>query len=138
MDADGVEPPRPDVRELVRRLGPDDDDALDVQPDGQQTDPVVLLARGLAEPSDVLLESVYGGEPLLLVVETNKHEIVRVPLPKEALTVDEGASATQRPRTKFSAGPLPLTVRFAGVSEPQLLGGGLAEAMRVRLEGSDR
>lgn len=77
------------------------------------TKTVSTLARGLAEPSDVLLEAVEGGEPRLLVVETNKHEVVRVPLPKEALTVDEGASATQRPRTPFAAGPLPLTVRFA-------------------------
>ena len=73
---------------------------------------VSTLARGLAEPSDVLLEATEG-EPHLLVVETNKHEVVRVPLPKEALTVDEGAAATQRPRTPFAAGSLPLTVRFA-------------------------
>ncbi|MCG2623233.1 NHL domain-containing thioredoxin family protein [Arthrobacter sp. I2-34] len=77
---------------------------------------VSTLARGLAEPSDVLLDDsavASGGEPLLLVVEANRHQLVRVPIPKEALTVDEGASQTQRPKTEVSPGPLALTVRFA-------------------------
>ena len=80
------------------------------------TQTVSTLARGLAEPSDVLLDTTAvadGGEPLLLVVEANKHQLIRLPLPKEALTVDEGASQTQRPKTEVSAGPLALTVRFA-------------------------
>ncbi|UNK46493.1 NHL domain-containing thioredoxin family protein [Arthrobacter sulfonylureivorans] len=80
------------------------------------TETVSTLARGLAEPSDVLLDTsavADGGEPLLLVVEANKHQLIRLPIPKEALTVDEGASQTQRPKTEVSAGPLALTVRFA-------------------------
>lgn len=80
------------------------------------TETVSTLARGLAEPSDVLLDTsavADGGEPLLLVVEANKHQLIRLPIPKEALTVDEGASQTQRPKSEVSAGPLALTVRFA-------------------------
>jgi thiol-disulfide isomerase/thioredoxin len=80
------------------------------------TGTVSTLARGFAEPSDVLMDTsavADGGEPLLIVVEANKHQLVRIPLPKEALTVDEGASQTQRPKTEVSAGPLALTVRFA-------------------------
>ncbi|GAA1347258.1 redoxin domain-containing protein [Falsarthrobacter nasiphocae] len=87
------------------------------------TGTVSTLARGLAEPSDVLLEAGAAGggeEPRLLVVETNKHAVIRVPLPKEALTVDEGAAATQRPRTPFAAGALPLTVRFAAPTGQKL------------------
>ena len=80
------------------------------------TGTVSTLARGFAEPSDVLMDTsavADGGEPLLIVVEANKHQLVRIPLPKEALTVDEGAAQTQRPKTEVSAGPLALTVRFA-------------------------
>ncbi|WP_262108011.1 NHL domain-containing thioredoxin family protein [Arthrobacter sp. Marseille-P9274] len=77
---------------------------------------VSTLTRGLSEPSDVLVDAsgvASGGEPLLIVVEANKHQLVRIPIPKDALTVDEGASQTQRPKTEVSAGPLALTVRFA-------------------------
>lgn len=77
---------------------------------------VSTLTRGLSEPSDVLVDAsgaAGGGEPLLIVVEANKHQLVRIPIPKDALTVDEGASQTQRPKTEVSAGPLALTVRFA-------------------------
>ncbi|MFD1212300.1 NHL domain-containing thioredoxin family protein [Arthrobacter sp. GCM10027362] len=77
---------------------------------------VSTLARGLAEPSDVLVDAsaaAEGGEPLLLVVEANRHQLVRIPIPKDALTVDEGAAQTQRPKTEVPAGPLALTVRFA-------------------------
>ncbi|NKX55215.1 NHL domain-containing thioredoxin family protein [Arthrobacter mobilis] len=77
------------------------------------TGTVSTLARGLAEPSDVLVDASGTGEPLLLVVEANRHQLVRIPIPKEALTVDEGASQTQRPKTEVSPGPLALTVRFA-------------------------
>ena len=66
--------------------------------------PVSTLARGLNEPSDVLLDASVDGEPVLLVVETNNHQLVRLPLPAEALIVDEGASQTQRPKTKVAAG----------------------------------
>ena len=54
---------------------------------------VSTLARGLAEPSDVIVDhtQVAGSEPLLVVVEANKHQLVYVPIPKEAQQVDEGA-----------------------------------------------
>lgn len=73
---------------------------------------VSTLARGLAEPSGVLLDTT-AEEPLLVVVEANKHQLVRLPVPKEAQSVDEGARQTQRPKTAIEAGPLGLTVRFA-------------------------
>ncbi|APF41332.1 NHL domain-containing thioredoxin family protein [Neomicrococcus aestuarii] len=74
---------------------------------------VSTLARGLAEPSDVLLDSSVEGEPVLLIVETNRHELVRIPLPKEALRVDEGSAQVTRPRTPVAAGQHDLVVRFA-------------------------
>ncbi|MEE1622580.1 NHL domain-containing thioredoxin family protein [Zafaria sp. Z1313] len=74
---------------------------------------VSTLARGLAEPSDVLLDTSVEGEPVLLVVETNQHQLVRLPLPKEALTVDEGASQTQRPKTPVAPGAHEIVVRFS-------------------------
>lgn len=73
---------------------------------------VSTLARGLSEPSDVLVDTT-AGEPLLIVVEANKHELVRLPIPKEAQSVDEGARQTQRPASPMAAGPVALSVRFA-------------------------
>lgn len=77
---------------------------------------VSTLLRGLAEPSDVLVDQApveSGGEPLLIVVEANKHQLLRAPIPKEALAVDEGASQTQRPKTAVAAGEFGVTVRFS-------------------------
>ncbi|MCC3278248.1 NHL domain-containing thioredoxin family protein [Arthrobacter sp. zg-Y40] len=76
------------------------------------TGTVSTLARGLAEPSDVLVDSS-STEPLLIVVEANRHQLVRLPIPKDAQSVDEGARQTQRPKTAVAAGPLALTIRFA-------------------------
>lgn len=76
------------------------------------TGTVSTLARGLAEPSDVLVDTTTG-EPLLIVVEANKHELVRLPIPREAQSVDEGARQTQRPASPVAAGPVALSVRFA-------------------------
>ncbi|MFC8040017.1 NHL domain-containing thioredoxin family protein [Paenarthrobacter sp. NPDC057355] len=73
---------------------------------------VSTLARGLAEPSDVVVVQVEGSDPLLVVVESNKHQLVLVPIPKEALQVDEGASQTQRPKSPVTPGTLELAVRF--------------------------
>ena len=73
---------------------------------------VSTLSRGLAEPSGVLIDTT-AAEPLLIVVEANKHQLARLPIPKEAQSVDEGARQTQRPKTAIAAGPLGLTVRFA-------------------------
>ena len=74
---------------------------------------VSTLARGLNEPADVQLDDTVDGEPVLLVVETNNHQLVRLPLPAEALVVDEGAAHTHRPKTKVTAGAHELTVRFS-------------------------
>ncbi|MCQ1999741.1 NHL domain-containing thioredoxin family protein [Arthrobacter zhaoxinii] len=76
------------------------------------TGTVSTLARGLSEPSDVLVDTG-AAEPLLIVVESNRHQLVRLPIPKEAQSVDEGARQTQRPRTAVASGPMSLTVRFA-------------------------
>ncbi len=80
---------------------------------------VSTLARGLAEPSDVLLDTS-GEIPLLIVVEANKHQLVRLPVPKEALQVDEGAAQTQRPKTPVAAGELALKVRFSAPTGQKL------------------
>ncbi|MDO5745129.1 MAG: NHL domain-containing thioredoxin family protein [Micrococcaceae bacterium] len=81
---------------------------------------VSTLARGLNEPSDVQLDASVDGEPVLLVVETNSHQLVRLPLPAEALVVDEGAAQTQRPKTKVSGGEHALTVRFSAPTGQKL------------------
>ncbi|WP_104091078.1 NHL domain-containing thioredoxin family protein [Arthrobacter sp. GMC3] len=83
------------------------------------TKQVSTLARGLAEPSDVLLDES-GEVPLLIVVEANKHQLIRLPLPKNALQVDEGAAQTQRPKTPVAAGELALTIRFAAPTGQKL------------------
>jgi len=77
------------------------------------TKTVSTLAKGLKEPADVLVDTSVDGDPVLLVVETNTHQLVRIPIPAEALVVDEGASQTQRPKTKVQAGNHEIKVRFA-------------------------
>ena len=83
---------------------------------------VSTLARGLAEPSDVIVDHTQsaGSEPLLVVVEANQHQLVYVPIPKEAQQVDEGASQTQRPKSPVAPGPLELTVRFTAPTGQKL------------------
>ncbi|BCW56441.1 hypothetical protein StoSoilB19_38150 [Arthrobacter sp. StoSoilB19] len=83
---------------------------------------VSTLARGLAEPSDVIVDHTHsaGSEPLLVVVEANKHQIVYVPIPKEAQQVDEGASQTHRPKSPVAPGALDLTVRFTAPTGQKL------------------
>ncbi|AJT42050.1 NHL domain-containing thioredoxin family protein [Psychromicrobium lacuslunae] len=76
---------------------------------------VSTLARGLAEPSDVLLD----GE-LLIVVEANRHQLIRLPLPKDALQVDEGAAQTQRPTSNVAPGEFSLEVRFSAPTGQKL------------------
>ncbi|PYI65325.1 hypothetical protein CVV68_18650 [Arthrobacter livingstonensis] len=83
------------------------------------TGQVSTLARGLAEPSDVLLDES-GDVPLLIVVEANKHQLIRLPLPKNALQVDEGAVQTQRPRTAVAPGELAVTIRFSAPTGQKL------------------
>jgi thiol-disulfide isomerase/thioredoxin len=86
------------------------------------TKTVSTLARGLAEPSDVIVDHTRsaGAEPLLVVVEANQHQLVYVPIPKEAQQVDEGASQTHRPKSPVAPGPLELTVRFTAPTGQKL------------------
>ncbi|MDQ0921495.1 thiol-disulfide isomerase/thioredoxin [Pseudarthrobacter sp. W1I19] len=83
---------------------------------------VSTLARGLLEPSDVIVDHTEsaGSEPLLVVVEANQHQLVYVPIPKEAQQVDEGASQTHRPKSPVAPGPLELTVRFTAPTGQKL------------------
>jgi thiol-disulfide isomerase/thioredoxin len=86
------------------------------------TKTVSTLARGLSEPSDVIVDhtQVAGTEPLLVVVEANKHQLVYVPIPKEAQQVDEGAVQTHRPKSPVAPGLLELTVRFTAPTGQKL------------------
>src|SRR5450830_556352 len=86
------------------------------------TGTVSTLARGLSEPSDVIVDHTHvaGEEPLLVVVEANKHQLVYVPIPKEAQQVDEGAAQTQRPKSPVAPGLLSLTVRFTAPTGQKL------------------
>ncbi|MCU1554772.1 MAG: hypothetical protein JWM13_2258, partial [Arthrobacter sp.] len=83
---------------------------------------VSTLARGLSEPSDVIVDHTHvaGNEPLLVVVEANKHQLVYVPIPKEAQQVDEGAAQTHRPKSPVAPGLLQLTVRFTAPTGQKL------------------
>ena len=83
---------------------------------------VSTLARGLLEPSDVIVDhtQVAGKEPLLVVVEANNHQLVYVPIPKEAQQVDEGAVQTHRPKSPVAPGALELTVRFTAPTGQKL------------------
>ncbi len=88
------------------------------------TDEVTTLARGLREPSDILVVDSGSGlgdvgadngdssEAELLVVESAAHALTRVKLPKDAQKVDEGALTTKRPSTEIASGPVSLTVSF--------------------------
>lgn len=82
---------------------------------------LTTLARDLAEPSDVLVEERgEGEEPLLLVVEANAHQVVRLPIPREAQRVDEGASQTQRPPSLIAGGTLDIVSRFSAPTGQKL------------------
>lgn len=83
---------------------------------------VSTLARGLSEPSDVIVDHTQsaGSEPLLVVVEANKHQLVYVPIPKEAQQVDEGGSQTHRPKSPVAPGLMELTVRFTAPTGQKL------------------
>lgn len=86
------------------------------------TKTVSTLARGLSEPSDVIVDHTQaaGSEPLLVVVEANKHQLVYVPIPKEAQQVDEGAVQTHRPKSPVAPGLLELKVRFTAPTGQKL------------------
>ena len=90
--------------------------------DGRDTEAAVsTVARGLKEPSDILVEPDEDGNPVsIVVVETNAHQLVRLAVPEEYLQVDEGALQTQRPRTAIAAGDLELAVSFAAPTGQKL------------------
>lgn len=83
------------------------------------THKVSTLTRGLAEPSGVILDSS-DEQPAMVVVEANSHRLVRVPVPKDAQTVDEGAAQMQRKRTPIAPGDLDLVVRFSAPAGQKL------------------
>ena len=60
---------------------------------------------------------------------------MRLPLPAEALTVDEGAAQTQRPKTKVSAGIHELTVRFSA-PKGQKLDGRWGDPTQLKISSS--
>lgn len=101
----------------IRRYAPEG-----VAADGRPTPAnVSTVARGLKEPSDILVEpGPDGAAASIVVVETNAHQLVRLSVPEEFLQVDEGAQQTQRPRTPVSAGDLELTVAFAAPTGQKL------------------
>ena len=81
---------------------------------------VSTLARGLSEPSDVIVDAE-SGEPLLVVVEANKHQLV--------LRADPQGSASRwmraqprpsGPRAPVAPGKLELTVRFTAPTGQKL------------------
>ncbi len=78
---------------------------------------VSTVARGLKEPSDVLLDA---DGTTLLVVETNAHQLVRIAVPEEYLSVDEGAAQTQRPATAVAPGQVQLSVGFSAPTGQKL------------------
>ena len=74
---------------------------------------MTTLARGLAEPSDILvLPGEDGAPPALLVAESAAHRLTRVSIPAEAQQVDEGAKSTTRPATEIGRGPLEISIGF--------------------------
>ncbi|WFP16070.1 NHL domain-containing thioredoxin family protein [Citricoccus muralis] len=82
---------------------------------------VSTVARGLAEPSDVLVEHDAEGKPVsIIVVETNAHQLVRLAVPEEFLQVDEGALQTQRPRTSVATGDFEISIGFAAPTGQKL------------------
>jgi hypothetical protein len=96
---------------------------------------VSTLAKGLKEPADVLLDDSVDGAPVLLVVETNTHQLIRIPVPAEALVVDEGASQTQRPKTKVQAGQHEIVVRF-GAPKGQKLDDRWGDPTQLKISAS--
>ena len=72
---------------------------------------VTTLADGLAEPSDVVVD-LGGAEPLLVVVESAAHRLVRVRLPREASQVRGQVQRTARPPAVVRADDLALEIDF--------------------------
>ena len=74
------------------------------------TGEVTTLARGLGEPSDVVLDP--DDPALLLVVASTGHEVVRLRVPGRASRVDTGGRRTQRPPSLLAPGAVELAVAF--------------------------
>jgi thiol-disulfide isomerase/thioredoxin len=71
------------------------------------------LATGFAEPSALALQAAAPtSDPVLVVVESAAHRLVRVAIPARAQRVDGGARSTQRPTTELAPGDLRLRVTF--------------------------
>jgi len=75
---------------------------------------VTTLARDLAEPSGLLVETGEDGEIDLLVVESAAHRISRLRLPARLAgeILDGGAHRTQRPVSEIASGEVLLDVAF--------------------------
>ena len=80
---------------------------------------VTTLADGLAEPSDVVVD-LSGPEPLLVVVESAAHRLVRVRLPREAAQVRGPVQRTARPPAVVRADDLALEIDFVPPSGQKL------------------
>lgn len=80
---------------------------------GSSSGTVTTLATGLAEPSDVLVETSDDGVRLL-VVESAAHRLTRVALPADVAgeVLDAGAQRVARPATEVAPGELRLDVPF--------------------------
>ena len=78
------------------------------------------LATGLAEPSDIVVVSDTQRGHVLLVVESAAHQLVRIPLPEEALQVDGVRHRTQRPATDVATGALRINVPFTAPAGQKL------------------
>jgi thiol-disulfide isomerase/thioredoxin len=70
------------------------------------------LAQGLAEPSDCIVDAS-GDEPMLVVVESAAHRLVRVSIPQEARQVRGEKIALERKATPLSSGTALLRIDFA-------------------------
>ena len=94
----------------VRRYAP--------APDGEGPGEVTTLARGLAEPSGLLVEAHDDGSLDVLVVESAAHQVTRLRLPAKLAgeILDSGAHRTQRPVSEIGAGELRLDVVFTPAS----------------------
>jgi sugar lactone lactonase YvrE len=84
------------------------------------TETVSTLARGLDEPSDILVvlpehtegDATEAAEPHLLIAESAAHRLTAIAIPREALVVAEGAQRTKRPTTTINDASLDLEIGF--------------------------
>ena len=95
----------------VRRWAPS---SAGIPAEGPPGGEVTTLARGLAEPSGLLVEEGPDGGLDLLVVESAAHRLTRLRLPARLAgeILDAGAHRTQRPVADVAAGEVVLDVVF--------------------------